>query len=75
MILYILVVCFFFKIESIKTNALLEVTQVKMKLNCEYHTDNEIREIFSELILRGISETLSLVLPFRTDCGKNISIG
>lgn len=56
-------------------NLLLEATRIKMKLNCEYHTEEEIREIFSQLTSRPVNETLRLVPPFHTDCGKNIHIG
>ena len=56
-------------------NQLLEATEIKMKLNTEYHTEDEIREIFSELTSKPVNETLRLVPPFHTDCGKNIHIG
>lgn len=54
---------------------LLEAIKIKSKLNCEYHTEYEIREIFSELTSQPVNETLRLVPPFHTDCGKNIHIG
>ena len=54
---------------------LLEATRIKMKLNCEYHTEEEIREIFAELTGTDVNETLRVVPPFHTDCGKNIHIG
>ena len=54
---------------------LLEATRIKMKLNCEYHTEDEIRQIMAELTGQDINETLRLVPPFHTDCGKNIHIG
>lgn len=56
-------------------NLLLEATKIKMKLNTEYHTEEEIREIFAELTSGPVNETLRLVPPFHTDCGKNIHIG
>lgn len=56
-------------------NLLLEAIRIKMKLNCEYHTESEIREIFADLTSKPINETLRLVPPFHTDCGKNIHIG
>ena len=54
---------------------LLEATRIKMKLNCEYHTEDEIRQIMAELTGQDVNETLRLVPPFHTDCGKNIHIG
>ena len=54
---------------------LLNAIEIKMKLNCEYHSESEIREIFAELTSQDINETLRLVPPFHTDCGKNIHIG
>lgn len=56
-------------------NLLLEATRIKMKLNCEYHTEKEIRQIMAELTGQKVNETLRLVPPFHTDCGKNIHIG
>ena len=60
---------------EICTDLLLKATKIKMKLNCEYHTEEEIREIFAELTSSEVNETLSIVPPFHTDCGKNIVIG
>ena len=54
---------------------LLEATRIKMKLNCEYHTKEEIQQIMAELTGQDVNETLNLIPPFHTDCGKNIHIG
>ena len=54
---------------------LREATRIKMKLNCEYHTEEEIRQIMAELTGQDVNETLNLIPPFHTDCGKNIHIG
>lgn len=56
-------------------NLLLDAIRIKSKLNCEYHTEEEIRKIFAELTSQPVNETLRLVPPFHTDCGKNIHIG
>ncbi len=56
-------------------NLLLEAIKIKSRLNCEYHTEDEIREIFAELTSQPVNETLRLVPPFHTDCGKNIHVG
>jgi acetyltransferase-like isoleucine patch superfamily enzyme len=63
------------KAQEFCDNLLLEATEIKMKLNCEYHTEDEIREIMAELTGQDINKTLRLVPPFHTDCGKNIHIG
>ena len=56
-------------------NQLQEAIKFKMKLNCEYHTESEIRQIMAEITGQEVNETLQLVPPFHTDCGKNIHIG
>lgn len=63
------------KAQEFCDNLLLEATEIKMKLNCKYHTEDEIREIMAELTGQDINKTLRLVPPFHTDCGKNIHIG
>ena len=63
------------EVQEMFDKLLLEATKIKSKLNCEYHTEEEIREIFAELTSQPINETLRLVPPFHTDCGKNIHIG
>ena len=35
------------EIQEMFDELLLEATRIKSKLNCEYHTEDEIREIFS----------------------------
>lgn len=54
---------------------LQEAVKIKMELNNEYHTPEEVREIFSRLNGKPVNETLRLIPPFHTDCGKNIHIG
>lgn len=63
------------EVQEMFDKLLLEAIRIKSKLNCEYHTDDEIRKIFSELTSQPVNETLNLVPPFHTDCGKNIHIG
>lgn len=46
-----------------------------MKLNSQYHTPEEIREIMTELTGRKIDDTFRLFPPFYTDFGKNIEFG
>lgn len=63
------------EVQEMFDELLLEATKIKSRLNCEYHTEDEIREIFSELTSQPVNETLRLVPPFHTDCGKNIHLG
>ncbi len=52
-----------------------EALKISMKINNEYHTPEEIQELFSQLTGQGVNETLGLIPPFFTDCGKNIHLG
>ena len=45
------------------------------QLNYQYHTPEEIRALFSELIGKPVGEDFNLFPPFYTDFGKNITIG
>ena len=42
------------------------------ELNNGIHSDEEIREIFSEIIGEEVDETVTLMPPFFTDYGKNL---
>lgn len=46
-----------------------------MEMNTKYHTQQELRTLFSELTDQPINKSLTLFPPFYTDCGKNIHIG
>lgn len=56
-----------------------ELSNEAMKITCEinnsYRTAEEIRELFSKLIGKGIDESFMMFPPFYTDCGRNITIG
>lgn len=52
-----------------------EALQLTAKLNNSYHTKEEVREIFSELIGKPVDKDFGLFPPFYTDCGKNIFLG
>ena len=52
-----------------------EAMRITTKLNNSYHTAEEIRTLFSELIGTPVDENFGLFPPFYTDCGKNIKIG
>ena len=52
-----------------------EALKLTMKLNNSYHTPEEIRDIFSEIIGKPVDSSFGLFPPFYTDCGKNIKVG
>lgn len=52
-----------------------EAMQLTTKLNGAYHTQEEIRQIMSEIIGKPVDESFRLFPPFYTDCGKNLTIG
>ncbi|WP_426350072.1 DapH/DapD/GlmU-related protein [Alloiococcus sp. CFN-8] len=52
-----------------------EALKLTAELNREYHTPEEVREIFSKLIGKAVDESFGLFPPFYTDCGRNISVG
>ncbi|MDE5565957.1 MAG: hypothetical protein K2I77_03115 [Anaeroplasmataceae bacterium] len=52
-----------------------EARKITMELNQTYHTNLEIRTLFSKLTGKEIDENFGLFPPFYTDYGKNITIG
>lgn len=52
-----------------------EALKITMELNSRYHTPEEVRALFSQLIGKPVEEGFSLFPPFHTDCGKNITLG
>ena len=52
-----------------------EALKITMKLNSSYHTPEEIRKLFSELIGKEVDSSFTIFPPFYTDCGKNITLG
>lgn len=57
------------------TEMLHDALRITHKINSEYHTPEEIQELFAELTNTNINPTLGLIPPFNTDFGKNIHIG
>lgn len=49
--------------------------EITMRLNNTFHTTEEIRDIFSELIGRKVDDAFGLFPPFYADYGKNITVG
>lgn len=52
-----------------------EALKITAKLNSGYHSEVEVRALFSELIGKEVDVTFGLFPPFYTDCGKNIQVG
>ncbi len=52
-----------------------DAMRVTAQLNNGYHTPEEIRALFSELIGKPVDESFAMFPPFNSDCGKNITVG
>ena len=52
-----------------------EALRITAEINSSYHTPEELRALFSQLIGQPVDESFGLFPPFYTDCGKNIHIG
>lgn len=52
-----------------------EALRITAELNGSYHSPDDVRALFSELIGKPVDETFALFPPFYADFGKNISIG
>jgi len=52
-----------------------EAQKITFELNSRYHDLDEIRQLFSELIGKEVSEDFRVFPPFTTDFGKNIHLG
>lgn len=52
-----------------------EAQKITFELNSSYHDLDEIRDLFSELIGKRVSDDLRVFPPFTTDFGKNIHLG
>ena len=52
-----------------------EAMKITAELNGSYHTAEEIRQLFSELIGKPVDASFGMCPPFYTDCGKNITVG
>lgn len=52
-----------------------EAQKITCELNYKYHDFDEIRELFSKLINKEVSDDFRVFPPFTTDFGKNIHPG
>ncbi|WP_407415869.1 sugar O-acetyltransferase [Methanobrevibacter sp.] len=53
----------------------VEAQKITCELNYKYHDLEEIRQIFSKLIGKKVSDDFRVFPPFTTDFGKNIHLG
>lgn len=49
--------------------------KITVEINNTYHTPEELRELFSELIGQKVDKSFGMFSPFYTDYGQNITIG
>ena len=49
--------------------------KITVEINNAYHTPEELRDLFSQLIGNSIDKSFGLFPPFYTDYGQNITIG
>lgn len=49
--------------------------RIQFDLNCNYHTPEEIRQLFSQIIGKEVDGSFRMFPPFYTDFGRNIHIG
>jgi acetyltransferase-like isoleucine patch superfamily enzyme len=49
--------------------------RLQFELNCAYHTPDEVRELFGQIIEQKMDEDFGLFPPFYTDFGRNTHIG
>jgi len=49
--------------------------KITMELNNKYHTQEEIRELFSKLTEKHVDKSFKMFPPFYTECGINITVG
>lgn len=52
-----------------------EALKITMEINSSYHEPQELQGLLSQLMGKPVDESLALLPPFYTDCGKNIEIG
>ncbi len=52
-----------------------QAIKITMEINNQYHTPEEIVDLFSKLTGKQVDKSFRLFPPFYTDCGKNITVG
>ncbi|MBP3847700.1 sugar O-acetyltransferase [bacterium] len=51
-----------------------QAIKITMEINNQYHTPEEIVDLFSKLTGKQVDKSFRLFPPFYTDCGKNITV-
>nr|WP_324032573.1 DapH/DapD/GlmU-related protein [Shewanella avicenniae] len=49
--------------------------KITAELNNRYHTAEEVRALFAQLINQPVDESFAMFPPFYSDCGQNITVG
>lgn len=49
--------------------------RLQFELNCNYHTPDEIRDLFSQITGKDVDASFRMFPPFYTDFGRNIHVG
>lgn len=52
-----------------------QARKITCEINNQFHTAEELRELFSKLIGKPVDEQFGLFPPFYTDYGQNITVG
>lgn len=52
-----------------------EALAITAEMNCGYHSSEEIRGYMEKLIGKTLDSNFSMLPPFYSECGKNITIG
>lgn len=52
-----------------------QAMRLTCKLNSKYHTQEEIRALFSQIVGKPVDKSFRLFPPFYTNCGKHITVG
>lgn len=60
---------------SILLEIIEEAQRLTAELNCSYHSQEQIKNIFSKLTGKEVDDKFQLLPPFYTDFGKNIIVG
>lgn len=52
-----------------------QAQRITARMNNGYHTQDELRDLMTELTGKDVPKSFALFPPFTTDCGKNTTIG
>lgn len=63
------------EMRSYMRGAAREAQRLTAEINCGYHTAEELKILFEELVGQRLDDAFALFPPFYTDFGKNILLG